>query len=528
MAQVLLDLPDELLVSIVEQLDGDRRTLCTLSLVSKRFQALSEALLYSSIFYRHGFLAERILEAVKTRLDRGAAIRSLESRMHPAGSPEAHASIAGILRRAPRLQEAIIESPYCNHERWRKAEARTRWGSALEKIFQPFVEGSAIAAQVLSIEHQPSQKPLQSLSRLTLHLNGAGREFWTVEARHASIFALPALQDLHISSANILASSTSLMPSTFRSSLKRLTLDECNLTMDGLKNLMAVPAALEYLYIGENHYSPEEEDFPTPQPYNELCRRDPEAFISAIAQQKHSLTSFVYDAKQNMADWSVTPTRPQSAGSGFSNFEKLSDMDVASPNYFLTSLFISSDTAPPNLKSIRFAGIEMHGVLFEELQQARSAHAGDDFAVPALIRRIVAAAPKLEEIAITFDRIAGDLEEELREPIQITGKYLQERKINFRLLQQPTRFQLVRPQLFGEELRPDELIYANDGTEFTSWRAYSPQHVTTYTLVGLDDWEQDLSVLDHGLDQDWEDIDESDETNTETDVSEDENAGETE
>ena len=251
MAQVLLDLPDELLVSIVEQLDGDRHTLCTLSLVNKRFQALSEALLYSSIFYRHGFLAERILEAVKTRLDRGAAIRSLESRMHPAGSPEAHASIAGILRRAPRLQEAIIESPYCNHERWRKAEARTRWGSALEKIFQPFVEGSAIAAQVLSIEHQPSQKPLQSLSRLTLHLNGAGREFWTVEARHASIFALPALQDLHISSANILASSTSLIPSTFRSSLKRLTLDECNLTMDGLKNLMAVPAALEYLYIGE-------------------------------------------------------------------------------------------------------------------------------------------------------------------------------------------------------------------------------------------------------------------------------------
>lgn len=85
---------------------------------------------------------------------------------------------------------------------------------------------------------------------MTLHLNGDMKEFWGVTGHYSAIFAHPTLLDLTLSSANILED-TSKDLQGIKTPLKRLVLDECNLSIEGLQGILSLPRALETLYIGE-------------------------------------------------------------------------------------------------------------------------------------------------------------------------------------------------------------------------------------------------------------------------------------
>jgi len=514
MASPFLDLPNELAITIIEQLE-DPTALSRLALTCRRLQILSEPYLYQAIFYRSGSDAERILAAVEACPKRGAAIRSIEARLSWKGEPEAHRNLAGILERAPHIRELIIESPYCNNSRWRKLEAaRARWGLVMERLFEPMASAAGLAIDISYELSSVPFAPLQELTTLTLHLSGAGREFWNVCGLPACIFAHPTLLNLHISSANLIVGATARIQDTMRTPLENMTIDECNITVEALNGILALPHGLKHLYLGEtplrgpleifanaitgeNHYSPGEERYPPDQVYNDLSRRDPEPFLQALAQQQHSLQTFAYDPKAYAINGPLAPPHPETVGPGFSEFTRLHEVKIISPSYFLTSLFTSDRTSPPKLTELSIGGIESQEQLFGQ-RATETASTADDRNVSALFRNIVSAAPKLEELHFTFDAVVRSPNDDVQGHIAATGDYLKKRNIELQLFQDPNIRHCVRPILYGEVDEPAELIYANDGKGFLRRRQppvseLSRSQATEYAMELQDmsesDWE---------------------------------------
>ncbi len=74
-----------------------------------------------------------------------------------------------------------------------------------------------------------------------------------MERGYAWILAHPPLEDLHLSSVNLTHDVLGVVVyPNFSTPLKRLTLDETNVTLDGLRSVLSFPTALQYLYIGRN------------------------------------------------------------------------------------------------------------------------------------------------------------------------------------------------------------------------------------------------------------------------------------
>lgn len=92
---------------------------------------------------------------------------------------------------------------------------------------------------------------------MTLHLNAEGYEFWTVRGAYGAIFAHPTLKELTLSSANIPSDATKLVRAGTTTPLRSLTFDECNITSQGLRGILNLPAGLEYLFLGKDESSPE-------------------------------------------------------------------------------------------------------------------------------------------------------------------------------------------------------------------------------------------------------------------------------
>ena len=91
---------------------------------------------------------------------------------------------------------------------------------------------------------------------VTLHLNGPESPYWTLDERSLCLLLLPALQELRLSCMNLygdLFEKTTI--DTSISPLKRLVLEECNISHQGLKGLLSLPKALETLYIGQYNAS---------------------------------------------------------------------------------------------------------------------------------------------------------------------------------------------------------------------------------------------------------------------------------
>ena len=69
----LMELPNELIAHIIEFIDS-RDTLRRLSCTCRRVQQLTEPMLYRTILIRSGHRAERVLDALRSRLERALAV----------------------------------------------------------------------------------------------------------------------------------------------------------------------------------------------------------------------------------------------------------------------------------------------------------------------------------------------------------------------------------------------------------------------------------------------------------------------
>lgn len=154
MAASLLDLPDELVIAILAQVD-DLIALRYAARCSRKVQALAEPFLYRDIFFRSGTEAVRLANSLHSRHQRCRAIRTLDVRCKRRVAMENLPIIAVILRLATQLREFTLESPYCNNSRWLHAKG---WDERMEAILCPLV----LAAGMLDSDER---KPLQSLTR---------------------------------------------------------------------------------------------------------------------------------------------------------------------------------------------------------------------------------------------------------------------------------------------------------------------------------------------------------------------------
>ncbi|KAK5122934.1 hypothetical protein LTR85_003499 [Meristemomyces frigidus] len=469
MAAMFDVLPEELTLSIVEHLEADLQALRNLALTCKRFQALSEPLLYDSLFLRHGHHSASLRRALQARPSRGVAIRSINARLLPDANHIAIDNIDQVIRHATRLKEYILESPYCNGGRWRLAAAKAPWASSMSKLLLAIVEATELSADHLHNTTGP--RPLQQLTNLTLHLNGEGREFWTVHGIYGFIFAHPNLKTLHLSSANLPRDTTELIPHGTKTPLRHLTLDECNITMEALSSVLALPLELQYLYIGENEHSPDEVHFPAAQAYNHLCEKQPQAFFAALAQQQHSLQTLVYNTV-DIPNWfsylvHLGPSTAALADPTLKDFSQLRVVRMPHPSKTLVRLLTSDLTAPPGLSTLSIEWLGYEQLFGHDADERPISITG--VRVPTIIQNAVSAMPQLAQLQLTFDCIeyyGPDLEDRPDWNIVAAGDFLARHGVTLRILQPNERSSIVRPILYGEEETEDFLLYVNDDVGF--------------------------------------------------------------
>jgi hypothetical protein len=259
MAQELSDFPEELLLAIVESL-GDADALRILALTNRKFQGLAELVLYRTIFFREEDELERLHDALKQDPRRAKAVQTIDARCHLSQSPswdEARIirglqrphfhTLKDVLKMTTNLRDLTLESPYCNFDMWRRHATERTWGRTWLAWGRHIL--NTVGAHGDKIGKPAARPALQTLTRLTLHLNGICREFWTCNGDWALLFSHPTLIELYLSSVNVAEDTGANLPDV-RTPLKRLTLDEANVTYAGLCAVLSKPRALEYLYIG--------------------------------------------------------------------------------------------------------------------------------------------------------------------------------------------------------------------------------------------------------------------------------------
>ncbi|KAK4949085.1 hypothetical protein LTR10_012458 [Elasticomyces elasticus] len=520
MATVFWTLPDELLIQIAEHLSGNDTTLRSLARTSRRLQPIAEPVLYRYVFARTGEELHRLHLTLDSVSWRSKSIHAIEVRASVVNHDSSSlVTLQDVIRVAPNLRELMLESPYCNNESWRHATVTNGWHRTISSWLDAIVAASPLAPfdprphhDLPDLNSIPSlgARPLQYLKRLTLHLNGMEREFWTMQQEYGGILAHPTLEDLHISSINIPKDVVAYLPKDLRSPLKRLTLDEANVTLAGLRAVLSIPEALEYLYIGENRYSPHERLFPPGQKYNRLPTRNTQGLMDAVGRQKHSLQSLTYICNEI----TLNPSYIQSTNApalDLTMFEALRELSVSGSSHSHMLSWCAAAKAPPRLQRLTidelvFIDVVMEGGLLPGQP-------------PAFIKEAIKAVPQLKQLDIVgtnenFDLSAPWLVQP-RDATDVAGRYLEARKCVLRVLRPPTNTRIVRPILYGEQEQENVLMYVNDQQGFR---------------VGLhpDDWLQseidssgdEEDDTDTTSDEDDEDESSDDEDGDDEDVSE--------
>lgn len=126
MAFHFLDLPKELQLSVIEQIDR-RSTLCNLARASRHLQSLAEPLIYRNILVRSAKDALSFISRLETRSDRARGVHCVDARLRDADPAYTR------LLRGPNLLEVRVESPFCNRIR---RETGTFWNLNINGLFQ--------------------------------------------------------------------------------------------------------------------------------------------------------------------------------------------------------------------------------------------------------------------------------------------------------------------------------------------------------------------------------------------------------
>ncbi|KAK5175450.1 uncharacterized protein LTR77_000589 [Saxophila tyrrhenica] len=345
----ILDLPNELVAHIIEFID-DLNTLRNLACTSHRLQQLTEPKLWREITFRLAPSLLHIVAATESRHERASAVQVLNAPLRPKFGRDM-SRLAYLMMIARNLRELMVESPLCNATHLSHFEDHPTWRSMTAQLFMPFqraVVGNAV-------EH----RPLQKLTKLTLHLNGPGLPYWTPNERSISIFLHPTLKYLNISCVNIPEDLFDEVSERAITPLQHLVLEECNISVRGLHGLLGLPTGLEHLVLGENAHNARQFDNEVEASYNHLFRTNASAVVKALGQQNHSLKSLVYVAASAsvFADSQLlrrmAEGRQAGVDAGFADFHALESITSSGANFTFERAVLSS-APPPNLKVLTY------------------------------------------------------------------------------------------------------------------------------------------------------------------------------
>ncbi|KAF2211345.1 hypothetical protein CERZMDRAFT_98655 [Cercospora zeae-maydis SCOH1-5] len=332
----LLDLPNELIAEVIEHVDS-RKTLRILSRTCKRIQQLTEPALYRYALVRNGARARHLLHSIEQKPARAKAIHELDIPCDCRSAPWFE-GLARLLESAVNLNRLMLEMPQVNNGEFEDQELHEQMTTALLRPFQAAISDA-------------DSKPLQKLQYLVLHLNGPDSPYWTLDRKSLCIVQLPLLQSLTLSCVNIKDDLAENIRHASFTALKTLTLEEINITHQGLRALLSLPKALEVLHLGENcHNVRHFEDVVDPAA-SHLFENDPAATLEAIGQQRHSLKSLTYVTPEMRNGWRIKP--PSHVDAGFAAFPLLEHVTLHGkcPNF---ERAVMSSRSPPNLKSLTY------------------------------------------------------------------------------------------------------------------------------------------------------------------------------
>ncbi|EMC99555.1 hypothetical protein BAUCODRAFT_21335 [Baudoinia panamericana UAMH 10762] len=485
----MLELPPELRLCIFEQLDphADKDTLRAAARACRLLQDLAEPFLYKHIFLRTGLEVATLLKSVAARPARVKLIHTLDVRCQW-GKSSGIERLEALLRTAANIDTLTIESPYCNSGRWHST------GGAWEPLKRALLE--PIAAASLPNAH-PDGQPLQNLTTLTLHLNGERSEFWYMMDYQADIFGHPTLRDLTMSCAAIPSLSKRHLSKYTKSPLKRLTLDQCQISLIGLAALLAIPAALEYLYLGEYTLDNDEQQWPQGEEYDTLCHRSANAFILALGQQANSLTTLTYYERFSSSLYGGR----QQLGSGLNVLHQLKELRLlGDTDAQLQTMLMSDLTSPPVLRALH---LQEHSLLewiaLEVDDEGNFLQLAESSSLPGPIADLLSANSELKVLQFRVPQLYETTRARwsgVSQAIASLGEMLRERGIDFRVHLCPRQPRFVRPILYGEVEDVDELLYSNCG------EAYIPLcgHSDGGQLIESDNSEYEDGA---GFDGDW-------------------------
>ena len=224
-------------MSIIDHINDDK-TLCALARVSKRYLPFAEANIYKGILLRSSPEAEKLLKALERRPERAELVQTINLRpaWHLIWHTIGVCFMRTVFRECRNLKDFTLESPTCNYGRWNGGS--TTWREDEHAILNGLRDLNP-----------------QRLTKLTLHLDGIKQRYWdpahltAAEHSWSKVMALPSLTELMVSCAIIHEDIDFGPPQS--TSLRELNLVECNITLKGLKKMLAAPKALERLHLGE-------------------------------------------------------------------------------------------------------------------------------------------------------------------------------------------------------------------------------------------------------------------------------------
>ncbi|UPX19994.1 uncharacterized protein EKO05_0010241 [Ascochyta rabiei] len=350
-------LPNELTLAVVQQLDDDNRTLCTLAQTCRGFQQLAEEHIYKTIKLRSVRDLRRITSAFASRHDRVRAVHTLKIlyrwNEHLQVSLERRKAFNECVAQMVNLREWHVESPYDNFK-WEKGGHEwvegdmERFRLALEKACVDGAREKERFAQDRYLSRSLQRTVgLAQLESLTIHSHGAHADFWPLDGFHC-LFRHPSLRYLHVSCVTFPETLEVLESHKRTTPLTTLIFDECNLEPKSLLHILGTPEKLKHLTLGENVFNINRSVECSPK-----LSPDPLAALEAIAAVAHSLESLTHlDSKWRLASENHMIARRRLPGDGMRQFHSLKTMECDTGSFLHEAVVMNHDLAPPNLDTL--------------------------------------------------------------------------------------------------------------------------------------------------------------------------------
>ncbi|KAL5424887.1 hypothetical protein PMIN07_012227 [Paraphaeosphaeria minitans] len=457
----LLALVDELLLSIIDQLDS-RDALCSLSACCRHLQALTEPYIWRSLLVTNGDRARSIAAALDVREARSSHIQELSIR-YPDCERDGIQDLNHFIVLMEKLRHLTIESPCPNNSEWKSDMEFDGWTRI---DYSALLEASVYPRKGISAT-------LPMLQSLTLHGHGPDeRQF--VFGRCAVVFLHPTLKAITLSCTNFDAKIThaDITDQQRRSTpLKSLTLIECNVNVQFLDVVLSLPKALRELDIGERLHA-----FPGCIPSTDSTTRTSQpAFLEALIRQADSLEhlSHIGGATQYLPP--IYPSFNDDSARLF-HLSNLRSLSLGIESILLGH--VQRDDYPPSLRELKVLDASwannLKGVSEDTLRHPGCVLRHCTRVVKGMTRpvdlSIVFSNPNPEQILSTIPTanialvLQNIIDGPLRTPMYTLSSLLRSSNCRLALLTSrfPTRQSYIPPYMYGEEVPFEEIFYDSD------------------------------------------------------------------